>query len=237
MTDDSSLPARDRRPLRVLLVDDSALFREGLAALLTAAGMDVVAHLSDADGLTAAIERARPQVVVLDARMPPTHTDEGIQAALSVRRQFGEVGVLVLSTYAEGTWASRLFAGGTAGVGYLLKDRVDDTRALIDALHRIASGGTVVDPEVIQRLLTVTTHRSALAALSDRERDVLCLMAQGRSNVGIGQALHLSPRTVEAHIASTFLKLPLDADDNTSNRRILAVLAYLQETAPHGRNA
>lgn len=229
MTDRASNPAPGHRTVRVLLVDDSALFREGLAALLTAAGLDVVGQLPDADGLPAAIERTRPQVVVLDARMPPSHTDEGIRAALRIRRQFDEVGVLVLSTYAEGVWASQLFSDGSAGVGYLLKDRVDDTQDLIDAIDRINNRGSVVDPEVVQRLLAVTTHRSAIDLLSERERDVLSLMAQGRSNLGIGQAIHLSPRTVEAHIASIFLKLPLDSDDNTTNRRVLAVLAYLQD--------
>jgi DNA-binding NarL/FixJ family response regulator len=165
--------------------------------------------------------------VILDVRLPPTYTDEGIRAALALRRAHPAVGVLVLSTYAEGPWASDLFADGGSGVGYLLKDRVDDVAALVEAVDRVAQGGSVVDPEVVSRLLAVTRRRSLLDPLSAREREVLGLMAEGMSNVGIGSRLFLSPRTVEAHIATIFTKLPLDGDDNTLNRRVLAVLAFL----------
>jgi DNA-binding NarL/FixJ family response regulator len=222
-------PAAATEPsLPVLLVDDSALFRQGLAALLSAAGLDVVAELADARSLTDAVRHSAPRVVVLDARMPPTHTDEGIRAALALRTEFPDIGVLILSTYAEGVWANQLFSSGSTGLGYLLKDRVNDTAALIEAIRRVAAGGTVVDPDVIERLLAVTNRRSVLDGLSQRELDVLTLMAQGRSNVGIGRALYLSPRTVEAYIASIFTKLPL-TDDGTTNRRVLAVLTFLQE--------
>jgi DNA-binding NarL/FixJ family response regulator len=219
----------DQSAVRVVLVDDSTLFREGLAGLLRRAGLLVVASLSSTSALPAVLEADRPDVVVLDVRMPPTHTDEGIQAAVQLRRTHPKVGVLVLSTYAEGIWANRLFVAGASGLGYLLKDRVDDVRSFIDAIARVRSGGTVVDPEVVARLVAVTSRRSAVDALSERERAVLTLMAEGRSNAGIGEALFLSARTVEAHVASIFTKLPLKADDRGSNRRVLAVLTYLQE--------
>jgi len=216
-------------PLGVVLVDDSTLFRRGLAALLTAAKLQVLAELADPSALPAVIRSQSPGAVVLDARMPPTHTDEGIRAALQVRRDFPHVGVLVLSTYAEGTWANQLFSTGAKGMGYLLKDRVDDTSVLIEAIHTVSGGGSVVDPEVVQRLIALTNHRSSLGKLSERERDVLTLMAQGRSNVGIGRDLHVSPRTVEAYIAAIFAKLPITDDDRAANRRVLAVLTFLQE--------
>lgn len=225
MTTTSS--AAPGRPLSVVLVDDSALFRQGLAGLLTAAGLEVSAQLSSAEGLVRALDDAHPDVAILDVRMPPTHTDEGIRLATELRSSHPDLGVLVLSTYTEGLWANQLFAGGSKGLGYLIKDRVDDVPALVAAIRRIAAGGTVVDPEVVSRLLALTQRRSSLTDLTDRERAVLSLMAEGRSNVGIGKELFLSPRTVEAHIAAVFTKLPLDAEDNTMNRRVLAVLAYL----------
>jgi DNA-binding NarL/FixJ family response regulator len=218
-------------PLRVVLVDDSALFRQGLSRLLQLAGVDVVAEMGSSASLPAVLDAKRPHVAVLDVRMPPTHTDEGIRTAVAIRASHPHVGVLVLSTYAEGVWANQLFSAGSAGLGYLLKDRVDDVATLVEALDRVHAGGTVVDPEVVTRLLSLTRRRTVLDTLSQRERDVLSLMAQGRSNVGIGQALFLSPRTVEAHIASIFGKLPLAGDDNTTNRRVLAVLAFLQQEA------
>jgi DNA-binding NarL/FixJ family response regulator len=218
-----------RAALRVVLVDDSSLFRHGLAALLIAGGIEVSAELSSVEAIPAVIGQFQPDVMILDVRMPPTHTDEGIEAAIAIREAWPTIGVLVLSTYAEGTWASKLFHAGTDGLGYLLKDRVDDVAALIDAIRRVASGGTALDPEVISRLLAVTRQQSALKELSDREREVLSLMAEGLSNVGIGKQLHVSPRTVEAYIAAIFIKLPLDAAANTLNRRVLAVLTYLNE--------
>jgi len=227
-------PPRREGPLRVALVDDSALFRAGLARLLELAGLTVVAQLPRATALAAVVQSLAPDVVLLDVRLPPTHTDEGIVSALELRAGRPDVGVLVLSTYAEGVWARQLFARGSAGLGYLLKDRVDDVPALIDAIRRVHDGGTVVDPEVVARLVESTTRRSALDRLSPREHAILTLMAEGRSNVGIGKALFLSPRTVEAHIASVFAKVPLDSEDNTSNRRVLAVLTFLQERSGRG---
>ena len=223
---DAAAPA-----LRVVLVDDSTLFRQGLATLLQLAGVAVVGQLPSPAALPALLDAERPDVVILDVRMPPTHTDEGIRTAVAIRASHPQVGVLVLSTYAEGVWASRLFTAGAAGLGYLLKDRVNDVATLVDAIDRVHAGGTVVDPEVVSRLVAVTSRRTILDGLSQRERDVLTLMAEGRSNVGIGQALFLSPRTVEAHIASIFVKLPLEGADNTSNRRVLAVLTFLQDAA------
>ncbi len=220
-------------PLSVVLVDDSALFRQGLAGLLTAVGLEVSAQLGSSDGLEAVLAETHPDVAILDVRMPPTHTDEGIRLATELRSTHPDLGILVLSTYTEGLWANQLFADGSKGLGYLIKDRVDDVPALVDAIRRIASGGTVVDPEVVSRLLALTQRRSSLTGLTDRERSVLALMAEGRSNVGIGKELFLSPRTVEAHIAAVFNKLPLDAEDNTMNRRVLAVLAYLGDLSGH----
>ncbi|GGL98911.1 response regulator transcription factor [Nakamurella endophytica] len=218
-------------PLTVVLVDDSALFRSGLAALLRAAGIVVAAELDSAAGVADAVTTHRPDAVVLDARMPPTHTDEGIRAAVELRRTAAGVGVLVLSTYADGDWARTLFGAGAAGTGYLLKDRVDDTAALIDALRRVASGGSAVDPEIVAHLLQHPARRSPLGVLSERETQVLQLMAEGRSNAGIAAALYLSARTVEAYVASVFTKLPIPGDDRTTNRRVLAVLTYLQDRA------
>jgi DNA-binding NarL/FixJ family response regulator len=234
---DSTGAAPASNAARVVLVDDSALFRRGLATLLSLAGLSIVGELQSAGALAAVLDQQQPDVVVLDVRMPPTHTDEGIRTALAVRASHPGIGVLVLSTYAEGTWARQLFESGSAGLGYLLKDRVDDVTTLVDAIERVRTGGTVVDPEVVARLVAVTSQRAALDHLTGREREVLTLMAEGRSNVGIGNALFLSPRTVEAHIASLFGKLPLDHDDNTRNRRVLAVLAFLQDptgpASPH----
>jgi DNA-binding NarL/FixJ family response regulator len=219
--------------VKAVLVDDSVLFRQGLAGLLEAADIRVVADLGDLGPLNAVLTAEDPDVVVMDIRMPPTHTDEGIQAALSVRHDFPHTGVLVLSTYAEGAWARELFAHGGDGLGYLLKDRVDNVTTLVEALNRVCVGGTVVDPDVVSRLLDGSARNSALTHLTNREREVLSLMAEGRSNIGIGQALHLSPRTVETYVASIFTKLPLDAEDNALNRRVLAVLSFLHESGPY----
>lgn len=237
MNDASVSPAEatPHRPCKVVIVDDSSLFRQGVANLLALAGLEVVEQLGTAAPLPAVIAEHHPDVVILDIRMPPTHKDEGIRAAIAVRAQYPQVGVLVLSTYAEGAWARELFEDGSAGLGYLLKDRVDDVKALVEAVARVRDGGTVVDPEVITRLLAATNRRTALDMLSEREHDVLRLMAEGRSNNGIGKALYVSPRTVEAHVAAIFNKLPLEAIDNTSNRRVLAVLTFLHDH-PDGRD-
>jgi DNA-binding NarL/FixJ family response regulator len=214
---------------RVIVVDDSVLFRQGLAGLLRAADIVVCEELDDAQSLNAAMHRHRPDAVVLDVRMPPTFTDEGIRAAQNIRADYPEVGVLVLSTYAEGSWAAELFAKGSAGLGYLLKDRVGDVQTLVAAIERVSSKHTVVDPDVIERLLTARTAGGSLSELSQREREVLSLMAEGLSNAGIGERLFLSGRTAEAHIAPLVNKLPLQPGDRAYNRRVLAVLAFLRE--------
>lgn len=224
-----------RRCLRVVLVDDSALFRQGLAGLLTAVGIKVVGQLASLDSLPALIRGARPNAVVLDVRLPPTHTDEGIVTARALRGDWPGVGVLVLSTYAEAEWGRRLLRDGGAGLGYLLKDRVNDVPTLVEGIARVAEGGTVIDPDIVSELM-MGSHgpTSALSCLTDREQEVLGFMAEGMSNAGIGRRLHLSPRTVEAHVASVFVKLPLHGHDANLNRRVLAVLAYLQ--AHHQRH-
>jgi DNA-binding NarL/FixJ family response regulator len=227
---DSPAATSSARRLRVVLVDDSSLFRQGLAGLLTAAGLDIVGQLGNAEPLLALMRQLRPDAVVLDVRMPPTHTDEGIVTAHVIRSQWPQVGVLVLSTYAEAEWARRLLQDGATGLGYLLKDRVNDVPTLIDAINRVAEGGTAVDPAIVSELLAGSRRQSsALDRLTEREREVLALMAEGMSNAGIGRKLHLSPRTVETHVASVFGKLPLPGHDTTVNRRVLAVLAYLHE--------
>jgi len=216
--------------LRVVLADDSALFRDGLAALLTAAGVEVVAAAGDVPGARAAAAEHRPDVVVLDVRMPPTHTDEGIRAAVELHEEFPALGVLVLSTYAESEWVSRLLAGGADRLGYLMKDRVDDVRALVEALRRVAGGGTAVDPELVSKLVRARVRGGALDRLTAREREVLALMAEGMSNAGIGRRLFLAPKTVEAHVARIFLALDLEADSD-GNRRVRAVITFLRSAS------
>ncbi len=230
----TSPEADERDALRVILVEDNVLFRAGLAELLRAADVVVVDELGDAERLAASVAQLRPDVVIMDVCLPPTLSDEGIRAAIALRAVHPETGVLVLSTYAEGTWAARLFAQGSEGLGYLLKDRVADVETLVDGLTRIANRGTVVDTEVVNLLVGITRRNQVLDQLTDRERAVLELMAEGLSNVGIGKRLYLSPRTVEAHIASIFGKLPLDCKDNTVNKRVLAVLQFLQEQSVRG---
>ncbi len=222
-------PEPRRAPLRVVLVDDSALFRRGVAALLERAGVDVVGELSSPEALMALVTSTRPDAVILDVRMPPTHTDEGVRVALQLHTAQPPVAALVLSTYVETRWARDLFSSGSHGLGYLLKDRVDDVGSLVEALRRIAAGGTVMDPEVVVHLMETGGQTSAVSRLTERERAVLKLMAEGRSNRGIGEALFLSPRTIETHIAAIFEKLPLDSDDKALNRRVLAVLTYLDD--------
>jgi DNA-binding NarL/FixJ family response regulator len=213
--------------VRVALADDSALFRRGLAKLLADVEVEVVAEASNGAELIERVSADPPDVVVLDIRMPPTFTDEGLVIAEQLRQQHPEVGVLLLSTYAETPYAARLLAEGSAGVGYLLKDKVDDTRTLRDALTRIAAGGCVIEADIVARLFDRQRTTNRLDRLTDRERDVLRLMAEGRSNLGIAQKLYLSQKTVEAHAAAIFTKLdlPVAADDN---RRVLAVLTWLR---------
>jgi DNA-binding NarL/FixJ family response regulator len=213
--------------VRVALADDSALFRRGLAALLEATGVTVTAQLPSGVELVRAVAVDPPDAVVLDLRMPPTFTDEGLVAAEQLRGRHPSLGILVLSTYAEVTYAARLLETGTRHVGYLLKDRVEDSEALRDALVRVVAGESVVDPDIVRRLLGRQRRTAAVDQLTAREREVLGLMAEGRSNQRIGRDLFLSAKTVETHIAAVFAKLglPPSADDN---RRVLAVLTWLR---------
>jgi DNA-binding NarL/FixJ family response regulator len=213
--------------LRVVIAEDAALFRAGLVRLLEDRGHQVCAEVADGDALLAAVARWHPDVAVVDVRMPPTHTDEGLRTALRLRREHPGTGVLVLSQYIETRYATRLLAGSAAGVGYLLKDRVADVSDFIEALSRVAQGGTVLDPEVVRQLLRAGRSGDALATLTPREREVLSLMAQGRSNAAIADTLVISPRVVEKHVASIFAKLGLAPSDN-DNRRVIAAIRYLE---------
>jgi DNA-binding NarL/FixJ family response regulator len=214
--------------LRIAIADDSVLMREGMARLLAEAGFDVVSQSGDATQLLAAVREQHPDVAIVDIRMPPTHTDEGLRAAEAIREEHAMgVGVLVLSQYVETSFALRLVADGAGGMGYLLKDRVDDLEDFADAVRRIARGGSVIDPEVVAQLVGRRRARVPLDDLTEREREVLSLMAEGRSNQAICDRLFLAPKTVEAHIANIFSKLELiPAPDD--HRRVLAVLAHLR---------
>jgi DNA-binding NarL/FixJ family response regulator len=212
--------------MRVVIAEDAALFREGLVRLLEDRGHQVCAAVADGGALLEAVAAQHPEVAVVDIRMPPTHTDEGLRAALQLRRDHPGTGVLVFSQYIETRYAARLLAGDAAGVGYLLKDRVADVAEFVDALARVAAGGTALDPEVVSQLLGASRHVHGLAALTAREREVLSLMAEGRSNAGIASALVVSVGAVEKHVASVFDKLGLPPSEG-DNRRVLAVLRYL----------
>jgi DNA-binding NarL/FixJ family response regulator len=216
----------DVPPLRVVIAEDAALLREGLIRLLEDRGHRVCAAVADGDALLAAVAEHRPDVAVVDIRMPPTHTDEGVRAALELRRRHPGTGVLVLSQYIETRYSAQLLERGAAGVGYLLKDRVADVADFADALARVAAGGTALDPEVVGQLLGAGRHARGLATLTPREREVLALMAEGRSNAGIASALVVSDGAVEKHVASIFAKLALPPSEG-DNRRVLAVLRYL----------
>ncbi|MEV4454231.1 response regulator transcription factor [Microbispora sp. NPDC049633] len=212
--------------MRVVLAEDLHLLREGLAALLRAHGFEVVAAVESGPELLAALVGERPDVAVVDVRLPPTFTDEGLQAALAARRQVPGLPVLVLSQHVEQLYARELLADGSGGVGYLLKDRVFNGEQFVDAVRRVAGGGTAMDPEVIARLLASNARSEPLGRLTPREREVLELMAEGRSNAAIGQRLFLSDSAVGKHTASIFAKLGLAPSDD-DNRRVLAVLAFL----------
>lgn len=215
------------RHLRVVLAEDSVILREGMVELLTARGCEVVAATGTAEGLLAAVGEHRPDVAVVDVRMPPHHTDEGIDAAVEIRSAWPGVGVLVFSQHVETAWAVRLMAAGAAGVGYLLKERVARTSEFVDALHRVAGGGTALDPEVVARLMR-GRQRGLVDRLTPREREVLELMAQGHSNRSIAGRLLVSERMVEKHVAGVFATFALPATD-ADNRRVKAVLTYLAE--------
>ena len=213
--------------MRVVIAEDAAVFREGLVRLLEDRGHEVCAAVADGEELLAAVAAHRPDVAVVDIRMPPTHTDEGLRAALRLRADHPGTGVLVFSQYIETRYAARLLQGNAAGVGYLLKDRVADVAEFADALARVAAGGTALDPEVVSQLLGAGRHARGLAALTPREREVLSLMAEGRSNAGIAAVLVISAGVVEKHVASIFGKLGLPPAEG-DNRRVLAVLRYLE---------
>ncbi|TMC08404.1 MAG: response regulator transcription factor [Chloroflexi bacterium] len=216
--------------MRVAIVDDSSLFRNGLAALLTEAGVEVAAEGATADEIIGRLALDPPDAVILDVRLPPTYTQEGIAAAERIRRDHPGIGVLLLSTYAVTAYAAQLLDRDSRGVGYLLKDNVSDVPALCEAIGRVIQGDAVIDRQIVARLMARERWSAELAPLSERERAVLGLMAEGRSNAAIGQRLHLSPRTVEGHIARLFQKLGLpDAPDD--NRRVLAVLRWLRGEA------
>ena len=212
--------------MRIVVAEDTAILRAGLVQLLEDEGHEVVAAVADAELLKAAVAEHGPDIVVSDIRMPPTHTDEGLRAAIELRQRQPGLPVLIFSQYVETQYAARLLAGNSAGVGYLLKERVLDARDFLDALERVAAGGTALDPEVVGQLVGASPSRSTVDALSPREREVLGLMAEGRSNAAIAGLLVVTERAVEKHVANIFLKLqlPVDAADH---RRVLAVLRSL----------
>jgi len=217
--------------VRIVIAEDLFLLRDGLTRMLEAHGFEIVAAVDNGTALLAAVTSARPDVAVVDVRLPPTFTDEGLRAALAARRAVPGLPVLVLSQYVEQLYARELLAGGSGGIGYLLKDRVFDSAQFVDAVRRVAAGGTAMDPEVIDRLLVRNSGDNALAALSPREREVLGLMAEGRTNAAIAQRLVITERAVAKHTASIFLRLGLQPSDD-DNRRVLAVLAYLSAEQP-----
>ena len=212
--------------MRLIVAEDSALLRDGLSRMLTAEGYEVVAAVGDGAALLEAADELRPDLVVADVRMPRTHTDEGIRAALEIRSRWPEIGILVLSQFVEQRYAVDLLAGDSARIGYLLKDRVVDVGEFLEALGRVAAGGTAFDPEVVRQLLRRTTHVDPLNRLTGRERDVLAEMAQGHNNASIAGRLHVSQSAVEKHVKSIFDKFDLAHSDGYS-RRVLAVLRYL----------
>ena len=212
--------------LRAVIADDSVLLRDGLVRLLDDAGIEVVAAVGDGDSLVEAVAEHLPDLALVDVRMPPTHTDEGVRAALEIRSRFPGVAVLVLSQYVEERYATDLLSGETAGVGYLLKDRVVDVEDFVATVRRVAAGGSAVDAEVVRQLLGRTGHARELERLTPREREVLGLMAEGLSNAGIAERLVVSLGAVEKHISNVFTKLDLD-HEASAHRRVLAVLTYL----------
>jgi DNA-binding NarL/FixJ family response regulator len=219
--------------VRVAIAEDSGLFRSSLALLLRSLGAEVTASVASGAELLAAIRVSPPEVVILDIRMPPSFSDEGIRAAREIRGLHPDTGILVLSTYAESSYASQLLETVPSGVGYLLKDNVTDADALMESLERVAAGETVVDPAIVRRLLGRKRKPSVMDTLNERELAVLRRMAEGRSNLGIAKELYLSARTVETHVTSVFTKLGLTPSD-TENNRVRAVLAFLRSAGSHG---
>ncbi len=213
--------------MRIVIAEDAVLLRDGLTRLLTDKDHDVVAGVSDPDALLTHVAAHRPDLAIVDIRMPPTFTDEGLRAAHTIRERHPGVAVLLLSQYVVAQYAADLLSGDIRGIGYLLKDRIADIADFLEAVHRVGSGGTVIDPEVVRQLLSRSNRGPRLHALTDRERQVLTAMAEGRSNTSIAAALHISEGSVEKHVASIFGKLDLSYDRET-HRRVLAVVAYLQ---------
>ena len=213
--------------MRTVIAEDSVLLRAGLTKLLEVTGFEVVAAVHDATALLTAVERHRPKLVIADVRMPPSFTDEGIRAALVIRRQWPEAAIMVLSQYVEERYASDLITGALNGVGYLLKDRVADVEEFLSALDRVGAGGTVFDPEVVSQIVARSRRKDPLAVLTPREREAVSLMAEGRSNAGIAEGLVITEGAVEKYVASIFNKLGLPKT-STEHRRVLAVLRYLE---------
>jgi DNA-binding NarL/FixJ family response regulator len=211
--------------LRVVVADDSLLLREGLVRVLVEAGLEVVGSYGDGDSLLADLPTLQPDLAVLDVRMPPTFRDEGVRAAIELRRRHPKLGVLLLSQYVEGTYAPELLSSGEGGMGYLLKDRVASLDELEDAVERVSQGGTVLDPQVVRELLS--RRGDPLESLTPREREVMTLMAEGRTNAGIAKQLYIGVGAVEKNVTSIFQKLNLE-DSGTDHRRVLAVLTWLQ---------
>lgn len=213
--------------MRVVIAEDDTLLREGLTLVLQGAGFEVAAATDGPDAFETAVDIHRPEVAVVDVRMPPTHTDEGIRAAVAARRRHPGLAVLVLSAYVEQSFATDLLADGAKGIGYLLKERVGRVDAFVSALHRVADGGTAIDPEVVSQLFAQRRADDPLQRLSPREREVLAVMAEGLGNAAIGQRLFITDNAVHKHIRSIFAKLDLTPDDHT-DRRVAAVLRYLE---------
>ncbi len=213
--------------MRAVIADDSVLLREGIGRLLAEGGIEVAAGVGDADALLQAIENEQPDLAIVDVRMPPAHRDEGLRAAIEIRRRWPEVALLVLSQFVEERYATELIAGDTRALGYLLKDRVADIEEFLDAVRRVADGGTALDPEVVRQLLARSRRADPLAQLTPKEREVLGLMAEGRSNAAIAEALVVTLGAVEKHVASIFMKLDLPVDDDQRHRRVAAVVQYL----------
>ncbi len=213
--------------MRAVIADDSVLMREGITRILAEGDVDVVAGVGNAASLLAAVETLSPDLAIVDVRMPPTYIDEGLRAAIEIRQRWPDVALLVLSQFVEERYASELLGANTEKVGYLLKDRISDVNEFIEALRRVAAGGTALDPQVVRQLVARSRKVDPLSRLTPREREVLSLVAEGRSNAAIAQALVVTTRAVGKHIASIFMKLDLPAEDDEHHRRVMAVVQYL----------
>ena len=213
--------------MRIVIAEDSVLLRAGLTRILADAGEDVVATVGDAEELLTAVRRHQPDLAIIDVRMPPTHTDDGLRAALAIRAELPVIGILVLSQYVEEQYATELLADSTAGIGYLLKDRIAEVGEFLGAVRQVGNGGTVLDPEVVAQLLARARRKDPLERLTAREREVLALMAEGRTNPAIARALVVSDKAVEKHVGNIFSKLDLPPTDD-DHRRVLAVLQWVK---------